>query len=124
MESATNETLLKIVFSGLKTFPEFKLWVLFIYYWIAILTRFIFNAILLRDTDCVNQHLNDYIFCSFGGYRDECRVFLEQLQEETVDWLVIDCISTLLISFLNLFNLFFVIQFSDVKATLKKLFSR
>ena len=126
MESATNETckLLKIVFTGLKTFSEFKLWVLFVYYWIAILTRFIFNAILLRDMDRANKHLNVYIFCSFGGYRDECRVFLEQLQEETVDWLVIDCISTLLISFLNLFNLFFVIQFSDAKATLKKLFSR
>lgn len=42
--------------------------------------------------DSVNKHLTDYIFCSFGGYRDECRVFLEQLQEETVDLLVFDYI--------------------------------
>ena len=125
MESATNETrkLLKLMFTGLKT-SEFKLWVLFLYYWMALLARFIFIAILLQNMDHINKQLTDYTFCSLGGYRDECRVFQEQLQEEAAVWLVVDCISILLISLVNLFNLFFVIQFSDAKATLKKLFSR
>ena len=125
MESAADKkhTLLKLVFTGFKT-SEFKLWVLFVYYWITILIRATFNAVLLRNMDHISQPLSDYIFCSFGGYRDECRVFQEQLQNEAVLWLVIDCISILLISFVNLFNLFFVIQFSDVKAFHRKLFSR
>ena len=125
MESATNKkyTLLKLVFTGFKT-SEFKLWVLFLYYWITILIRATFSVVLLRNMDHISQHLSDYIFCSFGGYRDECRIFQEQLQNDAVLWLVVDCISILLLSFVNLFNLFFVIQFSDVKASFKKLFSR
>jgi len=74
--------------------------------------------------DHISQYLSDYIICSFGGYRDECGVFKERLQNEGALWLVMDCVSILLFSFVNLFNLFFVIQFSDVKAFLKKLFSR
>ena len=103
---------------------EFKLWILFWYYWIAILTRLIFTALSLRSSDNINKYLDEYLFCSLGGYRDECRVYENQLQEETVPLLIMSYISFMLISFAHFINLFFVIQFSDAKETLKKLFFR
>lgn len=105
---------------------EFKLLVLFCYYWITILIRVIFHGLLLRNRnrDLANKYLLDYTSCSFGGYRDECRVFEEQLREETIVLLVIGHISTMFLSLVNLINLFFVIQFSDIKERFKRLFSK
>lgn len=127
MESATNKPkrlhILRLLFTGFRT-SEFKLWILFLYYWIIILSRLNFIAVSLRNTDNTNKYLDDYIFCSLGGYKDECRVYEEQLQEETVALLVMSYISTVLLSFVHLINLFFVIPFSDAKETLKRLLSR
>ena len=126
MQSAANKKshgLLNLMFARFST-SEFKLWILFLYYWIAILTRLIFIALLLRSTDNINKYLDEYIYCSVGGYRDECRVYEKQLQEETIPLLIMSYTSTLLMSFAHLINLFFVIQFSDAKETLKRLFSR
>ena len=114
--------LLKFVFVRFRTL-EFKLWILFLYYWIAILVQLISIAVSLQKTDAINKYLGDYILCSLGGYRDECRVYNEQLQDETLLPLVVNYIATVLLSFTHLINLFFEIPFANAKKRLKRLFS-
>ena len=58
--------------------------------------------------------------------RDKCRVYNEQLQNETLLPLAvnyINYIATILLSFTHLINLFFVIPFANAKKRLKRLFT-
>ena len=106
VESATTKRshrLLKFVFVGFRT-SEFKLWILFLYYWIAILVQLTSIAVSLQKTDAINKYLSDYILCSLGGYRDKCRVYNEQLQDKTLLPLVVSYIATVLLSFTHLIN--------------------
>ena len=123
MESTTNKRshrLLNFLFARFNT-SEFKLLILFLYYWIAILARLISIAVSLRNTDKIYKYLNNYTLCSLGGYREECTVHDEQLQDEADVILVMSYISTILVLFVYFINFFFVISFADAKKILKKL---
>ena len=51
----------------------------------------------------------------------ECDRFREKLNDNLIPLIVFDLISTVLISFVNIINLLFVIQYKDVKEIFKKI---
>ena len=77
-------------------------------------------ALMLRNSDHSNSKQIDHFFCSIGGYRKECDVFRDQLLEVQTETVVMDILSIIVLSFVNVVNLFFVINFSDFKKYLKK----
>ena len=75
----------------------------------------------LRSIDTVVDNIGGYTLCSAGGQRMECDRFREKLNDNLIPSIVFDLISTVFISFVNIINLLFVIQYKDVKAVLKKI---
>ena len=75
----------------------------------------------LRSIDTVVDNIGSYTLCSAGGQRMECDRFREILNDNLIPSIVFDLISTVFISFVNIINLLFVIQYKDVKEVLKKI---
>ena len=75
---------------------------------------------LLRASNGSLQDLFDFIICSIGGYRTECIPSEERVQEGDMIGVTLLLISHTSLSFVSWGNLFFVIQFSDLKTFVNK----
>ena len=75
----------------------------------------------LRSIDTVVNNIGSYTLCSAGGQRTDCDNFREKLNNNLVRSIVFDLISTVFISFVNIINLLFVLQYKDVKKIFKKI---
>lgn len=78
---------------------------------------------ILRSNDTVVENISNFTTCSAGGYRTECDVYRENLNNNLTPTIVFDLISTLFLSFVNIVNLFYVLQYRDIKEAFKKAFS-
>ena len=101
---------------------EMKLIILFSYYWIALLLLLTSFGVVLHQFNDQRTHFLDHVACSIGGYREECEVFRENLKQSSIPLLVVTSIVVIFTSFCNIVNLIFVLQFSNVKKWIKKLF--
>ena len=90
------------------------------YYWLTAMLLLSTIALMLRNSDhSITQQVNHF-YCSIGGYRMECDMFRDKLLEVQTETVVMDILATAVLSFVNVVNLFFVINFSDFKKYLKK----
>ena len=106
---------------GIKfTVAQLKLSVLFAYYWVTSVILLSTIGLMLRNLDHANTQQVNHFYCSIGGYRRECDVYREQLLGVQTETVVMDLMSITVLSFVNVVNLFFVINFSDFKNHLKK----
>ena len=77
----------------------------------------------LRSIDTIVDNVGGYTLCSAGGEQTECDGYREKLNNNLIPSIVFDLISTVFISFVNIINLLFVLQFRDVKRVFKKIFT-
>ena len=103
--------------------PETKLIILFSYYGITIILLLIHLIVTLRSTDTIVENISSFTLCSAGGYRTVCDEYRETLSSNLTPSLVFDLIFTLFLSFVNIINLLYVLQYKDIKETLKKVFT-
>ena len=75
----------------------------------------------LRSIDTVVDNIGSYMLCSAGGQRMECDGYKERLNNDLIPSIVFDLITTVFISFVNIINLLFVLQYKDVKQIFKKI---
>jgi len=108
-----------MVFSSY-SIPEAKLIILFSYYGIAIILLLIHLVVTLRSNDTAVENISSLTLCSAGGYRMECDKFRDTLHSNLIPAIVFDLISTLFISFANIINLLYVLQYEDIKEAFKK----
>ena len=78
-------------------------------------------VINLRVIDSAAENIMKFVLCSAGGYKMECDVFRDRLHKNLTPSIVSGLIATLFLSFVNITNLLYVIQFQDVKKAFKKL---
>ena len=103
--------------------PETKLIILFSYYGITIVLLLIHLVTNLRVNDTAVENISNFALCSAGGYRAECDKYRETLNRNLTPSIVFDLISTLFLSFANIINLLYAIQYKDVKEAIKKVFT-
>jgi len=108
--------------SQLFSVAEMKLIILFSYYWITVLLLLTSFGVVLHQFNDQRSYFLDHVFCSIGGYREECEVFRENMKQSSIPLLVVNSIVALFTSFCNVVNLIFVLQFSSVKKWIKKIF--
>ena len=73
----------------------------------------------IGSSDKLLEDFSTYISCTAGGIKLECETIRESIQEDLYDDLVVSLISYLVLALVTWFNLFFVIQSSDVVALYK-----
>ena len=75
----------------------------------------------LRSFDTIVDNVGSYTLCSAGGNRMECEGYREELNDDLIPTIVIDMILTVFISFVNIINLLYVLQYKDVKELFRKI---
>ena len=99
--------------------PETKLLILFSYYGTAIVLLLIHLVVALRSNDTVVENVSGFTLCSVGGYRTECDIYRENLNNNLTPLLVFDLISTVFFSLVNIINLLYVLRYREIKEALK-----
>ena len=87
---------------------------------LVILTFFIAR---IKAADATFQNLEDYFMCSIVGYKPECDVYKEKIEEITRPSYYLDLFSYMITSAINLANLMYTLQIHDVKLFIQKLVS-
>ena len=85
--------------------------------------QFLTLMLFIQNTDELEKYLYLYIFCSTGGYREECDAYKEKAFDSFTSRTILGVFVLLLISFLNYSHLMYVVQFSSIKKKIMKLFS-
>ena len=75
---------------------------------------------VLRNSNGVMQDLFNYISCSLGGYRTECIPSEEKVLDGDTVGVTLLIISDTLLALASWVNLFFIIQFADLKILFNK----
>ena len=83
----------------------------------VILTYF---TAMIKAADATFQNLEDYFRCSIVGYRPECDVYKENIEEITRPSYYLDLLSYMMTSAINLANLTYTIQIHGVKLFIQK----
>ena len=74
----------------------------------------------LLSIDAYNMHTDNYIFCSAGGFNEECEVYREDAGQTLTAAFVLTIFVGILLSFLNLSHLLYVVNISNfIKGTKK-----
>ena len=102
------------------TTAEIKLYLLFFYYGITMFSFITTIATFLRSISSLNKHVEDFIICSAGGYKEECEMYREKAVQSFTAAYVMITIAGILISLLNFSHLMFVVNFSKVMQTTRK----
>ena len=114
--------LLKSFWTGFST-PETKLFVLFWYYILVIFVLLAhFTDILLSANSTVEQ-LQNYFACSIAGYRPECDVHQDELEDVYRASYFLDLAALMLLCSITLSNLTYVLQCHDIKRFLRRFFT-
>ena len=74
----------------------------------------------LLSIDAYNTHTDNYIFCSAGGFNEQCEMYREDAEQTLTATLVLAFCVGILLSFLNLSHLLYVVNiFNFIKGTKK-----
>ena len=84
----------------------------------TLLLYFAASMIHLKTRDQTFTKMAKHIYCSAGGYREECNKYKAFLLAPSV----VTTIAVMLFFLINLCHLLYVIHFQTVKETIKKLF--
>ena len=77
--------------------------------------------VTLLNTDKITENLYNFMLCSAGGHRVECDRYREELNDDLITFIVVDLISSFFISFANIINLLYILQYKDVKDVFQKI---
>ena len=94
---------------------EAKLFILLLYYGVAILSMLYNFCVYIRVIDDIISIFADYIICTAGGDKVECNALEDRLYDSTISVLTLQWIAGTLALLINIVNLNFVLQYSDVK---------
>ena len=122
-KSRTFFTVLKSFCTGFSSTPETKLFFLFWYYIFVAVVLYAYFTVVLQQASTRADHLYEYFNCSFAGYKPECEVYKEKLNDITLAGYVLDLITTMLLCSVTLSNLVYVLQYVEVKKFLLKFFT-
>lgn len=70
------------------------------------------------------QDVVNFVICSIGGYRTECEPLEEKVLKGDTVGVTFLLVSDTLLAFASWANLFFVIQFADLKYLVNKMFKK
>ena len=73
--------------------------------------------------DSTFESLEDYLECSLGGYKPECDIYKENLENITQPSYYLDLLTIMMSCLINVAHLIYAIQFYDVKSVVKKICS-
>ena len=116
-----NITVSKVFCLGCSA-AEGKLSVLFCYYSLVVLLYFIATMILVTASDEFISNLVEYLICSAGGYRNECKEHKERAVQSLATGFVLLTGTTILFSFINLAHFMYIVRFHAVKKVMQKHF--
>ena len=110
-------------FLGSFSIAETKLILLICFYWVTNIIWLTAATLGIGSSNKLLEDFSIYISCTAGGIKLECETIRESIQEDLYDDLVISLISYVVLALITWFNLFFVIQASDVIALYKYFFA-
>lgn len=111
----------KALCTGFST-PEKKLFILVWYYILVLMILLTYFVVQLRTTDSKIRQMRNYFSCSIGGYKPECDIYRQRIESITWPSYYLYLASTLLLCSITLSNLIYVLQISDIKMVISKLF--
>ena len=114
-------TALKAFCAGFST-PETKLFVLFWYYILVVVILLTHFTVLLQSIDSTVEQLGNYFSCSIAGFKPECEVYREKLEDASHSTYWLDLAATMLLCSINLSNLTYVLQYYDIKKFFRRFF--
>ena len=106
--------LLKSFWTGFST-PETKLFVLFWYYILVMIVLFAHFTELLLSANSTAEQLQNYFRCSIAGYRPECDIHRDKLEDVYRASYFLDLAALVLLSSITLSNLTYVLQYYYIK---------
>ena len=114
-------TLSSLFCIGFST-PETKLFILFWYYITILLLILTFCSVKIQAVDPTFENLEAYFWCSIAGYKPECDVYKEKIEDVSQSsYYYLDLLSYLTACTINVSNLTYSLQFYDIKLFIKKL---
>ena len=122
-KSSTFLTVLKSFCTGFSSTPETKLFFLFWYYILVVVILSAYFTVVLQQASTRADYFYEYFRCSIAGYKPECEIYREKLNDITLAGYVLDLISTMLLCSVTLSNLVYVLQYYEVKKFLLKFFT-
>jgi len=105
------------------TAAETKLLIVFLFYGVTTLSFLSNFCARLYLSDDITSRIADYITCTAGGDKLKCHPLEDKIYDATTTLLVLDWISSTLGQFISIVNLNFVLQYSDIKKIVGRLFS-
>lgn len=112
-------TLSKLFCIGFST-PEAKLFILFWYYILVFLVNLTYFTVSAQAANSMFENLVDYLKCSVAGYKPECDVYKENIEEITRPSYYLDLLTYMMASTINLSSLTYTLQICDIKLFIKK----
>ena len=113
-------TLSSLFCIGFST-PETKLFILFWYYVSVFLLILSFCSVKIQTVDPTFENLEAYFRCSIAGYKPECDVYKEKIEDVSQSSYYLDLLTYLMACTINVSNLTYSLQFCDIKLFIKKL---
>ncbi|XP_065911428.1 uncharacterized protein [Dysidea avara] len=114
-----NITVSKVFCLGY-SIPEVKLTMLFCYYTITFFMYFCAVIAYLQEVDEYNANIGEYIFCSAGGFKEECEIHRVRAERSTVLSTVLIIISLLLYTLINIIHLLYVVHVPTMLDSIRK----
>ena len=114
-----NITVSKVFCLGY-SIPEVKLTMLFCYYTITFFMYFCAVIAYLQEVDEYNANIGEYIFCSAGGFKEECEIHRVRAERSTILSTVLIIISLLLYTLINIIHLLYVVHVPTMLDSIRK----
>ena len=102
------------------TTAETKLYLLFFYYGITMLFFISALVLVLRNINSLNKHIDNFITCSAGGFKEECEIHRENAERSSAVSNIVVIFATFLVSLLNLSHLMYIVNIHKVVKTAQK----
>jgi len=98
---------------------EVKLLLLFCYYAINFLVYLTALVVYLYVLNKYGVSFFDYQVCSAGGFKEECEVHREKIEDLYIPSTVMSMLSVILFSVINFCHLMYVIHYQSARKTLR-----
>ena len=116
---SSNFTLSK-VFCLWYSIPEVKLTMLFCYYAVTFFVYFFAVVAYFQEVDDYETNIGEYIFCSAGGFNEECEIHRVRAEKSTLLSTVVIIIGLFLYTFVNIIHLLYVVHVPSVLEGIRK----
>jgi len=100
--------------------PELKLTMLFCYYAVTFFVYLFAIVAFFQEVDEYNAHIDKYISCSAGGFKEECEIHRMRAERSTILSTVIIIISLFLYTFINIIHLLYVVDIPSMLNSIRR----